>query len=144
MVTECGFDDTVGPVYLSSDSNGGRDGGGAVSEATRQAVDERVRAMLVDARDAVRALLRAKVDDLHAVARGLLEHETLTRDQISTLLAGGDISMGGSSGSSPGSSGTKDGREREGEEGGDLEAGVMAGAQHQQQEQQRQQQEHEQ
>jgi hypothetical protein len=44
--------------------------------------------MLVDARQGVMTLMTSRLPDLHALAGALLEHETLTADQIRDVLAG--------------------------------------------------------
>eukprot|EP00197_Chlamydomonas_leiostraca_P003648 CAMPEP_0202861408 /NCGR_PEP_ID=MMETSP1391-20130828/2816_1 /ASSEMBLY_ACC=CAM_ASM_000867 /TAXON_ID=1034604 /ORGANISM="Chlamydomonas leiostraca, Strain SAG 11-49" /LENGTH=821 /DNA_ID=CAMNT_0049540795 /DNA_START=584 /DNA_END=3045 /DNA_ORIENTATION=+ len=119
MVTECGLDDVVGPVHMSEPKE--------ASEATRQVVDERIRLMLTEARDSVRALLTARLPDLHALAGALMEHETLTSDQITSLLAGHDISGPGSSSSSSSGGGEKD-KEKDRAPHGEPLPGVLAGA----------------
>ncbi|GLI67631.1 hypothetical protein VaNZ11_011879 [Volvox africanus] len=84
MVTECGMSTAIGPVYVAA--NDERHGGTRISEATRQRVDAEVAAMLGDAKEAVRALLADRMQDLTALAEALLDRETLTRDEINTLL----------------------------------------------------------
>ncbi|GIM07357.1 hypothetical protein Vretimale_11524, partial [Volvox reticuliferus] len=88
MVTECGMSSVIGPVYVAA--NDERHGGAGISEATRQRVDAEVAAMLGEAKGAVRALLTDRMQDLTVLAEALLDRETLTRDEINTLLQQGD------------------------------------------------------
>ncbi|GIL57193.1 hypothetical protein Vafri_12491, partial [Volvox africanus] len=88
MVTECGMSTAIGPVYVAA--NDERQGGSGISEATRQRVDAEVAAMLGDAKESVRALLADRMQDLTVLAEALLDRETLTRDEINTLLQQGD------------------------------------------------------
>lgn len=44
--------------------------------------------MLVEARESVKALLTARLADLHALAGALIEHETLTSADIDAVLRG--------------------------------------------------------
>ncbi|KAI8474800.1 MAG: peptidase family M41-domain-containing protein [Monoraphidium minutum] len=87
MVAECGMSDAVGPMYIK-EASGPQGGGGNLSEATKQAADREVRAMLVEAREKVVRLLTEKLPDLHLLSRALLEHETLTSADIKKVLSG--------------------------------------------------------
>jgi len=78
MVMQCGLNDVVGPVYVADEKS--------LSDASRAAVDGEVRAMLVGARAQVKALLTARMADLHLLAAALVEHETLTAEDIATVL----------------------------------------------------------
>jgi cell division protease FtsH len=82
--------EAVGPMYIRESGGGGGPGGGGglLSEATKQAVDAEVRALLVGARERVSALLRERLADLQLLSRALMEHETLTSDDIAKVLAG--------------------------------------------------------
>jgi len=90
MVSQCGMSEALGPMYIPEGGGGpgGGGGGGGVSEATRQAVDAEVRRVLGEARDAVRAMLRERLPELHAVAGALLDRETLTADDIDAVMRG--------------------------------------------------------
>lgn len=64
-----------------------------MSEATAQKVDEEVRAIVDDAFKVTEKLLKSKLDDLHTLAKTLLEFETLTGDEIQKLLKDGIAPM---------------------------------------------------
>ena len=59
-----------------------------VSEATAQKIDIEIRRLVEAAHDEARQVLEAKRADLEVLAKGLLEFETLTGDEIIDLLAG--------------------------------------------------------
>lgn len=84
MVTECGMSDELGPVYLNTDNRGQE----ATSSDTHRRVDAEVTRMLREAYSRVTTLLTDREADLHTLARALLEHETLTRDEIQQVLDG--------------------------------------------------------
>lgn len=84
MVTECGMSDELGPVYLNTDNRGQE----ATSSDTHRKVDAEVTRMLREAYSRVTSLLTERESELHTLARTLLEHETLTRDEIQQVLDG--------------------------------------------------------
>ncbi|GLC41713.1 hypothetical protein PLESTB_000685100 [Pleodorina starrii] len=112
MVTECGMSAAIGPVYVAGGDE--RHGGSAVSEATRQRVDAEVSGMLGEAKEAVRALLTERMQDLRTLAEALLDRETLTREEINSLLQQGDQQTPPPPGSGGGGGGDK--KQRDGDE----------------------------
>jgi len=59
-----------------------------VSEATAQKIDVEIKRLVEEGHAEARAVLEAKRNDLEVLAKGLLEFETLTGDEIKDLLAG--------------------------------------------------------
>jgi cell division protease FtsH len=59
-----------------------------VSEATAQKIDAEIRRLVEAGHDEARQILEAKRADLEVLAKGLLEFETLTGDEIKDLLIG--------------------------------------------------------
>jgi cell division protease FtsH len=59
-----------------------------VSPETQQAIDEEVRRLVDDGYVTAKRILTEKRDDLEKLAKGLLEYETLTGDDIRRVLAG--------------------------------------------------------
>jgi cell division protease FtsH len=59
-----------------------------VSEATAQKIDVEIKRLVEEGHTEARAVLEAKRNDLEVLAKGLLEFETLTGDEIKDLLAG--------------------------------------------------------
>ena len=92
MVTKYGFSDKLGPVnYSSSDEVFlGKDFSTrqAYSEETANEIDEEVKAIIEEAYDMARTILSEHLDQLTAVAEGLLEVETLDNRQFEELYDG--------------------------------------------------------
>ena len=59
-----------------------------VSEATSQLIDKEVRRLVDEAYTSAKKILKTKSKDLEALAKGLLEYETLSGDEIKDLLKG--------------------------------------------------------
>ena len=92
MVTKYGFSEKLGPVnYSSSDEVFlGKDFSTrqAYSEETANEIDEEVKAIIEEAYDTARTILSEHIDQLKAVAEGLLEVETLDNRQFEELYDG--------------------------------------------------------
>jgi cell division protease FtsH len=86
MVMEFGMSDKVGPIniaeygprFLSPVFRRGED----VSEETEVAIDREVKSILVEAQTKARGVLSEHRDDLDALAKVLLENETLDRKEL--------------------------------------------------------------
>ena len=59
-----------------------------VSEATAQLIDQEVRRLIEEAEGRARTILTEHLEDLHTISRALLEYETLSNDEIGTILRG--------------------------------------------------------
>lgn len=97
MVTEYGMSDKLGPqrymenqdeVFLGHSVARTQN----VSEATAQIIDQEVRRFIDEGETKARKVLTEHIDDLHALANGLLEYETLSGDEVKALLRGEGIS----------------------------------------------------
>jgi len=90
MVTEFGFSDRLGPLrYGAGDQDAfpGQGGGRAnVSEATASLIDEETRRIVEEGESRARKLLAEHGDELHCLAEALIEHETLSGEEIRALL----------------------------------------------------------
>ncbi|MDG2029298.1 MAG: ATP-dependent zinc metalloprotease FtsH [Acidimicrobiales bacterium] len=90
MVTEWGMSDAVGPMSLSD--NGpvflGEDmmQSKSFSSATQKLVDDEIRRILVESEDRCSDLLTEYRHGLDLVARTLLEHETISGDEVNRLI----------------------------------------------------------
>ncbi len=62
-----------------------------VSEATAKIIDDEVRRLIEEGEAKARQILTSKMKDLHTIANALLEHETLTGDEVAALLRGESI-----------------------------------------------------
>jgi cell division protease FtsH len=63
----------------------------SVSEDTARLIDQETRGLIEEAENTARAVLTKHLDDLHVLAKALLEYETLTGDEIQALLRGEEI-----------------------------------------------------
>lgn len=82
MVTKYGMSDSVGLV-----SQNYEDDGRSISSETRARIETEVKSILQGAHERARRLLEQHKDELHVLASGLLQQETLTGQQITELLA---------------------------------------------------------
>ncbi|WP_169570050.1 ATP-dependent zinc metalloprotease FtsH [Sneathiella limimaris] len=96
MVTEWGLSEKLGPLMYSADQEEVFLGHSVaqqknVSDATAQLIDQEVRRFVEEGEATARKILTEHNDQLHRIAKGLLEYETLTGDEIKILMEGGDI-----------------------------------------------------
>ena len=108
MITEYGFSDELGPLRYSENEEEIFLGHSVtqrknVSEATLKTIDQEVRQLVYWGEKTARDILNEHLDDLHTIAKGLLEYETLSREEIDALLRGEDISKGTDEGETPSS-----------------------------------------
>jgi cell division protease FtsH len=59
-----------------------------ISEATSQIIDQEVRRLIEEAEGRARVILTERLDDLHKIAKALLEYETLGTEEIGQVLRG--------------------------------------------------------
>jgi cell division protease FtsH len=96
MVTEFGFSDKLGPLRYT-DNQGEVFLGHSVtqqknvSDATARVIDEEVRSFVEAGEETARKIIMDHREQLEIIAQGLLEHETLSRDEIEALLRGEKI-----------------------------------------------------
>jgi cell division protease FtsH len=93
MVTRFGMSESLGTmVYEDSDQDSyfGRMSSKTVSEATQQKVDTEIRNILDQQYAMSRSLLERNRDKVEAMAKALLEWETIDADQINDIMAGSD------------------------------------------------------
>ncbi len=93
MVTRFGMSDELGPISYGENQEEVFLGHSVsrtqnVSEATAQKIDQEVRRIIEDTYNRAKQILQDRLNDLHTVAKGLLEYETLTGDEINALLRG--------------------------------------------------------
>ena len=84
MVTRWGFSETLGAVSYGDNQEEVFLGHSVartqnVSEDTAQKIDTEVRRLVQGGLDEARRILTERIEDLHALAKALLEFETLTR-----------------------------------------------------------------
>lgn len=92
MVTKWGLSEKVGTIdYSEDDSSKFYAANKPYSEETGKVIDEEVKRIVGEALDRAKKILTEKRSDLETLAKALLEHETLTGDEIRDLLAGKEI-----------------------------------------------------
>jgi len=93
MVTKWGFSDKLGVVSYGENQDEVFLGHSvsrtqSVSEETANLIDAEVKRLVQGGFDEARRILTEKMDDLHTLAKALLEYETLTGDEIINALKG--------------------------------------------------------
>ena len=90
MVMRWGMSDKVGNIDYSEAHEGyqGNTAGFSVSAETKTLIEAEVKALIDEGYETARRVLIEKNDDFERLAKGLLEYETLTGDQIRKVLAG--------------------------------------------------------
>ncbi len=96
MVTEFGFSEKLGPLRYNADQEEVFLGHSVaqqknVSDATAELIDQEVRRFVEEGETTARGILDEYKGDLEIVAKGLLEYETLSREEIEALLRGESI-----------------------------------------------------
>ncbi|MDB5494850.1 MAG: ftsH [Phenylobacterium sp.] len=93
MVTKWGFSDLLGAVEYGENQEEVFLGHSVarnqnVSEATAEIIDQEVKRLVKAGEDEARRILTEKLEDLHTLAKALLEYETLSGDEIINALKG--------------------------------------------------------
>ena len=96
MVTQWGMSDKLGPLAYGDNQQEVFLGHSVaqtqnISEETAELIDEEIRRIVDESYELTKNVLQEKADDLHKIAQALIEYETLTGDELRTLLDGGDI-----------------------------------------------------
>ena len=97
MVMEFGMSDKLGRVRYNANEQEIFLGHSVaqqqnVSEKTAQIIDEEVRRLIEEGEGAARKILTEHLDDLHKIAKALLEYETLSGEDVAMLLRGEPLS----------------------------------------------------
>jgi cell division protease FtsH len=93
MVTRWGYSEELGTVAYGDNQDEVFLGHSvsrtqSVSESTAQTIDSEVRRLVKLGEDEARRILVERIEDLHRVAKGLLEYETLSGDEILAIMKG--------------------------------------------------------
>jgi len=93
MVTKWGMSDKLGPLLYSANEEEVFLGHSVartqnISEETSRLIDSEVRRIVEEGYATARKVLTDQLEDLHKIAKGLLEYETLSGDEIKGLMAG--------------------------------------------------------
>jgi len=93
MVTRWGMSDKLGPLAYAENEEEVFLGHSVarhqnMSEDTQRLIDAEVRRIVDEGYDTAKKILTDDIDELHIIAKGLLEYETLSGDEIKGLLKG--------------------------------------------------------
>ena len=90
MVTKYGMSDKLGTMVYSDDTNDGfmAMSSKSISEATQQKVDAEIKNILDQQYSVARKLIEKNKKKIEAMAKALLEFETIDSDQINDIMAG--------------------------------------------------------
>nr|HVY12053.1 cell division protein FtsH [Alphaproteobacteria bacterium] len=130
MITEFGMSETLGAVRYNANEEEVFLGHSVarqqnVSEETARRIDDEVRKMIDWAENKAREILSTHLEDLHKVAKALLEYETLSGEEVMKLMRGESISRSdGPPPAAPKPTASKQGSVPAGAEGGILPHGL--------------------
>ncbi len=90
MVLRWGMSDAVGNIDYAEAAEGyqGNTGGFSVSAETKRLIEQEVKRLIDEGYQTAFRILTEKRDDWERLAKGLLEYETLTGDEIKKVIAG--------------------------------------------------------
>ncbi len=95
MVTEWGLSELVGPVFHGAPSDDmysqGRNVTDNNSQTTVELIDREIRRIVDEGYNHAKNILTTHLDQLHILANALIEHETLSGQQIKNLLSNRDL-----------------------------------------------------
>ncbi|MDE3027491.1 MAG: ATP-dependent zinc metalloprotease FtsH [Paracoccaceae bacterium] len=93
MVMRWGMSDKVGNIDYSEAHEGysGSTGGFSVSASTKETIEQEVRDLIDEGYQTARRVLLEKNEEFERLAKGLLEYETLTGDEITRVIRGEKI-----------------------------------------------------
>ena len=96
MVTKFGMSEKLGPLQYGENEEEVFLGRSVqkhqnVSEETAKLIDAEIRKIVDSCYDLAKKILKDKINDLHTLAKGLIEYETLNGDEINALLKDGKI-----------------------------------------------------
>ena len=90
MVMRWGMSDKVGNIDYAEAHEGyqGNTGGFSVSAATKEMIEDEVKHLIDEGYETARSIILEKTEEFERLARGLLEYETLTGEEIGKVMRG--------------------------------------------------------
>ncbi len=92
MVTEVGLSDKVGPINYSQNNEGSysnlRNNCSSSSEKNAQIIEDEIKRLINEGYSLAQKIITSNIEQLHTIAKNLLEKETLTGDEIKELVFG--------------------------------------------------------
>jgi len=106
MVTQWGMSDKLGPLQYEEPQGEtflgySQSARVHMSDETAKTIDKEIRRIVDGGYDKAKAVLSQHIDELHALANALLEYETLSGEEIKSLLAGEGIGRPDSNATKP-------------------------------------------
>jgi len=106
MITEWGMSERLGPLRYSENEQEVFLGHQVtqrknVSEYTARLIDEEIHRVVAESESTARDVLTEHLDDLHKLAKALLEYETLSADEVQAVLRGETIDRSDTGGDAP-------------------------------------------
>jgi cell division protease FtsH len=101
MVAEWGMSDLMGPIYYGSGQgesylgNSYGQTGSGLSGKTAAVLEEEVKKIVEGGLNEAKRILTENIDQLHSLAKALLEYETLSGDEIKAILRGEKLDRDG-------------------------------------------------
>ena len=96
MVKKWGLSALVGPLAFTEEEGSGFLGQGqsdkAMSASTAEKIDDEIRKLIEDNYKRSQKILEEKIDILHAMAKALIEYETIDSDQVNQIMQGDEPS----------------------------------------------------
>jgi len=101
MVTQFGFSDKLGPLLYGDNEEEVFLGHSVtqrknVSDSTAAVIDAEIRRLIDEGAESARKILTSRRDELELLAEALLEHETLSADEVRRVIRGETITRGDS------------------------------------------------
>ncbi|MCE2518938.1 MAG: ATP-dependent zinc metalloprotease FtsH [Alphaproteobacteria bacterium] len=101
MVTQFGFSDKLGPLLYGDNEEEVFLGHSVtqrknVSDSTAAVIDAEIRRLIDEGAESARNILTSRRDELELLAEALLEHETLSADEVRRVIRGETITRGDS------------------------------------------------
>ncbi len=95
MVTEWGLSDKIGPIFHGKSNEdmyaSGGSGDKGRSQKTSEIIDDEVKRIIQEGYDFAKHILTTHLDQLHTLAKNLIERETMSGQEIKNLLSGKKI-----------------------------------------------------
>ena len=95
MVTEWGLSDKIGPIFYGKSNEdiyaSGGSGDKGRSQKTSEIIDDEVKRIIQEGYDFAKNILTTHLDQLHTLAKNLIERETMSGQEIKNLLSGKKI-----------------------------------------------------
>jgi len=105
MVSRLGFSEKVGTIY--------HDGKTKISEEELQLIDAEVKVLLKKSYDDAKRILKDHEQELHLLAKSLLENETLSSEEIKHVIAGKPLNKLSNAGNTSNTQNTNEEKQKE-------------------------------